>query len=83
MQIKKWILPALAFGLALAVRGETVTNAFGFAAHESYPIDDLIASGLMFAEQDLTTVPRQLTSLNRTVFALIRSPWRNASPRCP
>ena len=43
MQIKKWILPALAFGLALAVRGETVTNAFGFAAHESYPIDDLIS----------------------------------------
>ncbi|MGD0745517.1 MAG: VCBS repeat-containing protein, partial [Verrucomicrobiota bacterium] len=43
MQIKQWISPALVFGLALAVRGETVTNSFGFAAHESYPIDDLIS----------------------------------------
>ena len=42
MQIKKCILPALVFGLALAVRGETATNTFGFAAHESYPIDDQI-----------------------------------------
>src|ERR1017187_8406267 len=43
MQIKKWILPALVVGLALAVRGETVTNNFGFTAHESYPLDDLIS----------------------------------------
>ncbi len=42
MPIKKCILPALVFGLALAGRGETATNTFGFAAHESYPIDDQI-----------------------------------------
>ena len=43
MQIKKCILPALVFGLTLAVRGETATNSFGFTAHESYPIDDQIS----------------------------------------
>ncbi|MGD0349791.1 MAG: VCBS repeat-containing protein [Verrucomicrobiota bacterium] len=38
----KRILPALVFGLALAVRGETATNSFGFAGREIYPIDDQI-----------------------------------------
>jgi hypothetical protein len=42
MQIKKRILAALVIGFALAVRGETATNTFGFSAHESYPIDDQI-----------------------------------------
>jgi len=43
MQTKKWILPALVFGLALAVRGGTVTNNFGFTGPEIYPIDDQIS----------------------------------------
>ena len=43
MQIKKCILPALVLGFALAVRGQTATNSFGFTAHESYPIDDQIS----------------------------------------
>src|SRR5208282_559906 len=42
MQTKKWILPVLVFGLALAVRAEAATNTFGFTAHESYPVDDQI-----------------------------------------
>jgi hypothetical protein len=42
MQTMKRILPALVFGLALAVRGETATNSFGFAGREIYPIDDQI-----------------------------------------
>ena len=36
----KFILPALACGFALAVRGETATNTFGFAGHETFPVDD-------------------------------------------
>ena len=43
MPIKKCILPALVLGFALAVRGESATNSFGFAPHESYPIDDQIS----------------------------------------
>ena len=43
MQIKKWILPALVFGLAFAVRGDTATNSFGFTGREIYPIDDQIS----------------------------------------
>ena len=43
MQTKKWILPALVFGLALAVRGGTATNTFGFTGPEIYPIDDQIS----------------------------------------
>jgi hypothetical protein len=33
-------LAASVFSLALAVRGETATNSFGFSGHEIYPIDD-------------------------------------------
>ncbi|HEX7618159.1 MAG TPA: hypothetical protein VF480_05500, partial [Verrucomicrobiae bacterium] len=33
-------LAAAVFSLALAARGETVTNSFGFSGHETYPIDD-------------------------------------------
>jgi hypothetical protein len=43
MQTKKWILPALVFGLGLAVHGGTVTNNFGFTGPEIYPIDDQIS----------------------------------------
>ena len=42
MLTKKWILPALVFGLALAVRADTATNSFGFTGREIYPIDDQI-----------------------------------------
>jgi len=40
MQTIKCILPALVFSFALAVRGETATNSFGFTGREIYPIDD-------------------------------------------
>jgi len=43
MQIKKCILPALVFGLTLAVRGQTPTNSFGFTGPEIYPVDDQIS----------------------------------------
>ena len=43
MQIKKCILPALVFGLTLAVRGQTATNSFGFTGPEIFPIDDQIS----------------------------------------
>jgi hypothetical protein len=33
-------LAASVFSLVFAARGETVTNSFGFAGHETYPIDD-------------------------------------------
>ena len=33
-------LAASVFSLAFAARGETITNSFGFAGHETYPIDD-------------------------------------------
>jgi len=43
MQSIKGILPALVLGFALAVRGETATNSFGFTGREIYPIDDQIS----------------------------------------
>ena len=43
MQSKQWFFPALIFSLTLAVRAETITNTFGFTAHESYPIDDQVS----------------------------------------
>jgi len=43
MQTMKYILPALVFGFALAVRGGTATNSFGFTGREIYPIDDQIS----------------------------------------
>ena len=35
-------LASALFSVALAARGGTVTNAFGFSGHETYPIDDQI-----------------------------------------
>ena len=43
MQTFKCLGPALVFGFALAVRGETATNSFGFTGREIYPIDDQIS----------------------------------------
>jgi len=43
MQSLKCLLPALVVGFALAARGGTATNSFGFTGREIYPIDDQIS----------------------------------------
>src|SRR5471032_1295287 len=42
--LRRAILPAFIFTFAMAVRGETATNSFGFTGPEIFPIDDGVGS---------------------------------------